>query len=105
MMGERGRTGDHGQQGADGREGRRGEAGLDGVQGEIGPIGPPGSVLSKAQTLSGFLFVVLAFALLASIVQDNREQIREGVERQDRFLTELCQREPALAPATCSLPR
>ena len=104
-VGERGPVGDHGQAGADGRTGPRGAEGIAGTDGKTGPTGPPGSVLSKAQTLYGFAFVVLAFLLLAYIVQQDSGQIDRGVERQDRFLTEICARQPDLAPATCSLPR
>lgn len=62
-------------------------------------------MLSRRQTLVGFLFVVLAFLVLAYIVQQDSDRIDDGVQRQDRFLQELCLRDPDLAPAACSLPR
>jgi hypothetical protein len=64
--GERGPHGDHGQdglQGADGPTGHDGMRGERGPQGVAGLIGP--SVLSKAQTLVMFLFVVACFGGLA----------------------------------------
>jgi Collagen triple helix repeat (20 copies) len=85
-----GRQGDPGQTGSPGESGVPGPvgaAGAAGPAGEIGPTGPAGSQkapLSRGRALAMFLFVVLAFLLLAgrSEIQQNR------IERQQRQLQE-----------------
>lgn len=103
MLNERGPVGDHGQ---DGRDGSKGEIGRAGPIGQTGPPGKAGKdVLNKTQTLVGFVFVVLCFVLLAYRSESNANHIRDGVERQDKFLVEICRTTPALAPQTCLIPR
>ncbi len=78
-MSERGPTGDHGQDGSTGATGATGETGADGP-----------SVLTRAQTLALFLFIVTVFVLLAyrsevnadNIKKNNNEQLEEQQYRQ-----------------------
>lgn len=98
--GERGPTGDHGQ------DGRVGPTGIPGKTGATGATGKPGKdILSKTQTLVGFCFIVFCFLILAYRSETNANHIRDGVNRQDKFLVEICRTQPALAPETCRLPR
>lgn len=68
-QGERGRTGDHGQTG---QTGERGVPGARGARGES---------FSKGQVLAMFLFVVLAFVVLAARTEYNAGKI-DVLERQ-----------------------
>ena len=101
--GERGPTGDHGQ------DGRQGVSGVPGKMGATGPIGKTGiagkDVLSKSQTIVAFCFIVFCYVILAYRAETNANHIRDGVERQNKFLMEICHNQPALAPQTCALPR
>lgn len=71
-MSERGMQGDHGQDGQDGREGREGR---EGPMGPVGPQGDKGPPFLTRGALVGFIFVVLAFFLLAHRSEVNSSRI------------------------------
>ncbi len=100
-MSERGPQGDHGQAGSSGQagasgqrgyvgeRGRDGQTGGTGVPGQTGRTGDTGqtgqmgpSVLSRTQTLAMFLFVVIAFTLLAYRSEVNADNIKENNTKQ-----------------------
>lgn len=106
MNGERGPVGDHGQEGHPGRTGNTGEKGAPGKTGDTGARGATGAagtnVLTKAQTLALFGFLVFAFVLLAYRAEYNSDNIQDGVVRQDKFIEEVCTTNPDVAPRTCA---
>lgn len=91
--GERGPTGDHGQRGDVGQTGAVGPAGKTGLAGR--------NVLTREQTLALFGFLVFAFVLLAYRSEYNADNIQDGVVKHDKFVEEVCSRQPNLAPQTC----
>lgn len=104
--GERGDTGDRGIAGERGPKGDHGQHGEKGLTGLTGPTGAPGTsapYLRRNQTLAIFGFIVLAFLLLAYRSESNANHIRDGVQRQDNFISEVCQNRIPLAPVTCGL--
>lgn len=70
QTGERGATGDHGQ------AGQMGDIGLTGMTGKDAP-----PVLSRAQTIFLFMFVVLCFALLAWRSEVNQKAIASNADK------------------------
>lgn len=79
QRGERGQTGLAGLAGDAGERGQTGDTGITGPTGLTGEVGPTGNVgppvLTRAQTLAMFLFIVAAFVVLAYRTEYNSGRI------------------------------
>lgn len=75
QRGERGPTGDHGQ---DGSIGRKGNDGAQGLKGDQGVPGRP----ALQRLIFFFIFVVIIFVFLASIVERNSRRIASNQRTQ-----------------------
>ena len=80
--GYRGATGLAGEQGRTGPDGPTGVQGRRGHQGVVGLRGRTGNALSKQQNLVMFLFVVMAFILLAVFNQNTADKLSADIAMQ-----------------------
>jgi hypothetical protein len=97
--GERGVTGRQGEAGVSGRQGEAGNTGSTGETGEAGERGKAGAVGGRGRTGRGlsntqmtviFLFVVLAFVVVAGRTEVQQRQINRNAHRIEVTQYEIC---------------